>query len=86
MRKRCPRHSEQDASGSVAGCCSERHSLENPGKDVTLWGVANSVAMDGYLAEFRAEASGAHQLSELEEKIIRLLPQQTEEFRGQKLA
>ena len=41
-------------------------------------GVEYDVVIDAYLAEFRAEASGTQQLSELEEKVVRLLPQPTE--------
>ena len=41
-------------------------------------GVEYDVVIDGYLAEFPAAASGTQQLSELEEKIIRRVPQQTE--------
>ena len=38
--------------------------------------VQYDVVIDGRLAEFRAEASGTQQLSELEEKVIQLLPRQ----------
>ena len=40
-------------------------------------GVKYDVVIDGLLAEFRAEAGGTQQFSELEEKVIWLLPQQT---------
>ena len=41
-------------------------------------GAEHDVAIDGYLAEFRAKATDTRQLSELEAQVIRLLPSQTE--------
>ena len=40
--------------------------------------MAYDFAIDGYLAKFRAKATGTQQLSELEEKVIKLLLPQTE--------
>jgi hypothetical protein len=37
-------------------------------------GVEYDVVIDAYVAEFRAEASGTQHVSELEEKVVRLLP------------
>ena len=44
-------------------------------------GAEYDAAIYAYLAEFRAEASGTQQLSELEDKVVRLLSQQTEVLR-----
>ena len=52
--------------------------VQQSGNRANTEGVEYDVFIDGYIAEFRAEASGTQQLSELEEKVIRLLPQQTE--------
>ena len=43
---------------------------QSPGQNV---GVAYGVAMDGYLAELQAEASGTRPFSKLEVKVIKLL-------------
>ena len=49
-------------------------SLEKSGE---VEGVKYDVAINGYLAAFREEETGAQQRSELAEKVIRLLPQHT---------